>query len=478
MGGYAQLTDTLKQWNGTVIGLLTIDAEIIDTTYHLAFTLTTTNTTYNYRLISKGSGQFDVWSHPTYTGTSNMLKANLPTAAVYPDMARYRLPTNSQTIVSSFQCSDKVITVANFVNRDAWTDVNGTVQTDTFITGSRFPTSSIGTTRDGRMKPDISAPGDKTYGALMNSMQATFIANNPQKVSTDSLHLMDGGTSMASPVVAGIIALYMQRYPNLEWLEIKNAVIASAITDTFTTTNVPNTMWGFGKIDAFKLLDTLINSPSCQTTSSSFSQQICEGEVINFNGASLNATGIYFDTLQNAGGCDSIIALTLSVDTVEATVFIVGGGVTPPSLSADQSGSGLTYQWHDCNNNIDIAGATNQEYDPIADGNYSVLITDSLSCSHMSPCLFCFGDGINEVKNPVWNIFPNPVNDELTVQVLLPNEPDLIFSITDITGRKVYQSKNNFKSQILNLKSFSTGTYFCELKNEKFILAVQKIVKL
>ncbi len=259
-GGFAQLNDTLKTWAGTPIADFSIQAETIDTTYHLLITINTNNASNFSRLITKGVGQFDIWSQPTYTGTSDMIKTvSLPPVSSYPDVARYRSPNQTQTIVSSFQCSEIVITVANFNNRNTWTEVTGSTYSTTDTVGERGFTSSIGPTRDGRMKPDISASGNNTFGALMLSMQATFIGGaSSWKVSADSLHLIDGGTSMAAPVVAGVIGLYMQRYPSLDWKEIKDALLASAYTDSFTTTLVPNIKWGYGKVDAFNFLQTLL----------------------------------------------------------------------------------------------------------------------------------------------------------------------------------------------------------------------------
>ncbi len=45
---------------------------------------------------------------------------------------------------------------------------------------------------------------------------------------------------------------------------------------------------------------------------------ICQGASYSFNGQNLTASGLYFDTLTAAGGCDSIIALTLTVNPVYA----------------------------------------------------------------------------------------------------------------------------------------------------------------
>lgn len=54
--------------------------------------------------------------------------------------------------------------------------------------------------------------------------------------------------------------------------------------------------------------------------------QICAGDAYAFNGQRLSESGAYFDTLQTAAGCDSIVELRLSVtdaiaDTVYAKIF-------------------------------------------------------------------------------------------------------------------------------------------------------------
>jgi gliding motility-associated-like protein len=48
-------------------------------------------------------------------------------------------------------------------------------------------------------------------------------------------------------------------------------------------------------------------------SSSAFAQSICSGASYTFGGHTLTMAGTYYDTLQNATGCDSIITLTLSV---------------------------------------------------------------------------------------------------------------------------------------------------------------------
>lgn len=69
--------------------------------------------------------------------------------------------------------------------------------------------------------------------------------------------------------------------------------------------------------------DTITNTAGCyaittltlivnQPTGSSLSASICPGQGYPFNGNVLIAPGVYYDTLQNASGCDSVITLTLT----------------------------------------------------------------------------------------------------------------------------------------------------------------------
>jgi gliding motility-associated-like protein len=57
---------------------------------------------------------------------------------------------------------------------------------------------------------------------------------------------------------------------------------------------------------------TILQSPCCPLSSSQ-AISICSGNSYFFHGANLTQSGVYYDTLQNAQGCDSIVKLTLSV---------------------------------------------------------------------------------------------------------------------------------------------------------------------
>ncbi len=221
--------------------------------YHLEFLITPDSLNHIWRFMTTGTGEFDVWSSANYQGTSNMIKDNLPPSFVVPDIVHYKIPDNKKTIVSSFQCSDKVITVGNFNTRAHYFDVDSNYQITGEIPGKIAYNSSEGPTRDERLKPDISATGNATFGSGNLNIINIALGINNHNISYDTLHLKNGGTSISSPIVAGAVALYLQKRPNAFWYEIKEALKQSAKKDAFTGA-ISNTVYGHGKLDAFALL--------------------------------------------------------------------------------------------------------------------------------------------------------------------------------------------------------------------------------
>lgn len=221
--------------------------QLIDDKYLMSCNIIPDSTTYLFRLMATGNGMFDVWSF-------EMVASNLPLPATFPDIVNYVTPDLEQNIVSSFACSDEVITVAQYINRNWYTDVNSNIVTFPTIEGAIADGSSKGPTRDGRIKPDIAATGDATLSCADLSSIPWFLANQPFKLAAGGKHIRDGGTSSASPVVAGIVALLFEQTPSASNSDIKNALLACVKTDAFTGYSLPDNTWGYGKVDAFKVL--------------------------------------------------------------------------------------------------------------------------------------------------------------------------------------------------------------------------------
>jgi minor extracellular serine protease Vpr len=139
----------------------------------------------------------------------------------------------------------------DYVNRTNWVDIDGIPRSNMGQgnIGQLWEGTGTGPTYDGRIGVDISAPGDSVFTTYnTNSYWATFRFNEIQ--DGNGLYGRASATSAASPIVTGIIALMLQMNPKLDAAMVKQILHQSAHADTFTGT-VPNTQWGYGKVDAY-----------------------------------------------------------------------------------------------------------------------------------------------------------------------------------------------------------------------------------
>lgn len=209
-----------------------------------------TPTDYNWRFTTTGNGRYDSWSF-------DWAWQGLPADTVFPDITHYHAPDTMQSIVSGMACLNNVITVGNYYNTDRHVDYDTVLQ----ITPTDFPqrlaeNSSRGPTRDGRIKPEIVAPGHHIISAGVLTQIPGLISAQPYKVAPGGFHITGGGTSASAPVVAGLAALYMEQNPGADWSSVKQAILNCASRDTFMWGPYPNNAWGYGKANAFASLTT------------------------------------------------------------------------------------------------------------------------------------------------------------------------------------------------------------------------------
>jgi subtilisin family serine protease len=139
-----------------------------------------------------------------------------------------------------------VVTVGAYVTKTSWLGLDGNKHgSTTAIDGQIASFSSLGPTRDGRVKPDIVAPG--MFIASARSRLVPLGTNDP-----DQFHRILSGTSMAAPHVAGIIALILQYSPSIPAMQIVTLLRDNAREDSFTSLlpSRGSEIWGSGKADA------------------------------------------------------------------------------------------------------------------------------------------------------------------------------------------------------------------------------------
>jgi len=125
------------------------------------------------------------------------------------------------------------------------------------------PFSSQGPTVDGRIKPDISAPGQLIKAA--RSQHTTDPRLGPETPGGQYVTMQ--GTSMAAPHVAGAVACLFERRPTLTQEQIRRGLATTARSDSHTGTgnNVPNNIFGAGKLDTQALLNYSFPASETQT---------------------------------------------------------------------------------------------------------------------------------------------------------------------------------------------------------------------
>ncbi len=234
--------------SGNRIGVVQILGTNLGGVYMLEIYIVPDSTDYNWRISFTGNGRYDGWNF-------DWVSQNLPSPAVFPPIVNYQAPDTLQSIVSGFACLPNVITVGNYFNTDRHIDINNTLQ----ISPNDKPlqlasNSSRGPTRDGRIKPEICAPGHHILSTGVLATMPALIASAPWKVAAGGYHITGGGTSASAPVVAGIAALYLQQHPSAYWYQFKDALILCAATDQYVWGPLPNTAWGYGKADAIGTL--------------------------------------------------------------------------------------------------------------------------------------------------------------------------------------------------------------------------------
>ncbi len=325
--------DTIRNENNDILCTAQIFIEQVYGAYHMQLLLedcdSTNNPPYLYRFNTTGTGSYDLWSG-AWLGLNHILDDfELMTPAQYPNVIHYAGPDSSQSIVSLWNCSEKIVSVGNMKNRLTYVDLNlnNYFSSDPSTPGELSTKSSKGPSRKNIIKPDVTAAGEVSLSAG----PFAFLTNpaNAGAVDSSGWFARNGGTSMASPVVAGIAALYLEKCPFATYSDFLNDLHATSYTDNFTG-STPNNAYGYGKANALDLILNMVTAttPTISITgsmqiSSSTAQQyqwFLNGEPIEGQtGQNLiiyETTGTYHVQIVGEGGCYAVS------DSLEVTLGI------------------------------------------------------------------------------------------------------------------------------------------------------------
>lgn len=161
---------------------------------------------------------------------------------------------------------NNIISVGSYSTKNKFTNIsNQSFSVPSLVVGTISSFSSKGPTGDGRIKPDIAAPGALIASSFSEAVANTSeyssqrVAQTPFNGNTYYYGVMQG-TSMASPFVAGVLATWLQANPLLAPADIRTLFRQTAINDAYTGSvrTAGSNIWGFGKIDAWAGIKKII----------------------------------------------------------------------------------------------------------------------------------------------------------------------------------------------------------------------------
>jgi len=208
---------------------------------------------------------------------------------------------------------------------------------------------------------------------------------------------------------------------------------------------------------------------------------ICQGDVYLWHGNYYNLSGIYYDSLITINNCDSVYNLNLFVNPLP---YINLGNDTTINISDTiniNAGSEFnSYLWS--NGYIDSIITV---YGSMGQGIYTyyVTVTDINGCSNSDTIIITITteDGYIELNNTIKvNIYPNPVQDKLNIEINGLIDNDLSIEFFDINGEKLLNKNFNNNSDVIyetiDLSNYANGVYFIIIKSSNLI-KTEKIIK-
>lgn len=168
-------------------------------------------------------------------------------------------------------CGENIIVVGAYNSRSQYERIDGKIYgIQNMTVGDISEFSSYATLVDGRQLPHICAPGSLIVSSVSNhyvansvydgiySSYTEFAAQATQNGRTDYWEVMQG-TSMASPFVAGAVALLLEADPELQINEVLQIIQETAERDSYVTNSSNSVQWGAGKINVYEALRQAID---------------------------------------------------------------------------------------------------------------------------------------------------------------------------------------------------------------------------
>lgn len=182
-----------------------------------------------------------------------------------PDDPDIAVPNNFGSL-NPMACTDNVISVGSYTNRYYFTTIDDEIGDDGIESdeepGELSEYSSFSTSFYGTARPDVVAPGRMLISSYHQSMMDGNVVSISTYNGTDCKWGCMSGTSMATPAVSGIIALWLQADPTLTTADVRNIIRQTSDYDSFCEAKPERA--GYGKINALRGLEYILSTTGIQ----------------------------------------------------------------------------------------------------------------------------------------------------------------------------------------------------------------------
>ncbi len=197
---------------------------------------------------------------------------------------------------------------------------------------------------------------------------------------------------------------------------------------------------------------------------------ICRGNSVDIGGVPRTEPGQYPVTYKSVAGCDSVVTTTLIVNAADTSV-------TTNGVVLSSNASGADYIWIDCNNgNTPVPNALSKDFTPAVAGNYAVVVIQN-GCIDTSACYAASPSSVIENTFPTQiAVYPNPATDKVTID-LGDSYGNVIVKLVATNGKDVRSFTHTYgETIVLSIGDLASGTYFLQI-NTPDRSALAKIIK-
>ena len=240
-----------------------------------------------------------------------------------------------------------------------------------------------------------------------------------------------------------------------ETICFEDSVVVNGITYNW---NNPTGVEVFTNIGSFNCDSTVVINLNVLTRKTdTINQTICSGDTIEVNGTAYHASNLNgTEVFNNVGtySCDSTVVISLTLDNNLTTTINFANDTLKLQESYD------SYQWIDCDNGgTAINGDTNEYLAITTSGNYAVIVTQN-NCVDTSACFAASISGIEQLVSNTFELYPNPVRDQLTISFIEQLESKHTVTILNSVGKTVKKLYSNNQQITIDVSDLTNAIYF------------------